>query len=262
MKSYKGVVFFDLDGTLFDDDKNVSDRNLLALDLLRENDILPIICTGRNQFEIQDLIDQGKFDSFVTANGSYVVFEGKPINIQEIPEKINGELVTFASYFHEEVAFYNNVGCAVTSDSKIVDDNYKALGLEKVVDPDFYKNNTINFTFIYTPVGENDHQSRYEEIFGSDLTFYRNNPRGLDVVLNGVSKASGIENILGYAGFEDIPTYAFGDGNNDVPMFKLVDNPICMRNGLTVAKENAKYITKEDNNHSGVYYQLRELKLI
>lgn len=262
MKKYKGIVFFDLDGTLFNDDKVVSDRNLLALDLLRENNILPVIATGRNQFEIDNLIKKGKFDSFITANGSYVVFEGQPIDVQEIPEKINSDLVAFASHFHEEVAFYNNLGCAVTGDSQMVDDNYKALGLKKVIDPDFYKKNTINFSFVYTPVGENDHQAKYEEIFGSSLTFYRNNPRGLDVVLKGVSKAGGITSLIEHADLHGIPTYAFGDGINDIPMFERVDNPIAMRNGLTVAKENAKYITKEDNNHSGIYFELRDLKLI
>ncbi|MFD1471931.1 Cof-type HAD-IIB family hydrolase [Companilactobacillus mishanensis] len=260
--SYKGAVFFDLDGTLFDDDKHVSDRNLLALDLLRENDILPIIATGRNQFEISDTIEAGKFDSFITANGSYVVLEGKPIDVQVIPEQINTNLVAYASHFNEEVAFYNNVGCAVSGDNKLVDENYKALGLKKIIDPDYYKNHDINFSFVYTPVGEDDHQKGYEEIFGRDLTFYRNNPRGLDVVLKGVSKAGGIISLIEHAGLEGIPTYAFGDGNNDIPMFKHVDNPIAMRNGLTIAKQNAKYITKEDNNHSGIYYELRDLKLI
>lgn len=262
MKSYKGVVFFDLDGTLFDDDKHVSDRNLLALDLLRENDILPVIATGRNEFEIANLIKEGKFDSFMTANGSYVVFENKAIDVQEIPISVNKDLVDFASHFNEEVAFYNNVGCAVTGDNQLVTDNYKALRLEKIIDPDFYKENTINFSFVYTPVGEDDHQAKYEEIFGSTLTFYRNNPRGLDVVLKGVSKAGGITSLIQRAGLTGVPTYAFGDGNNDIPMFKKVDNPIAMVNGLSVAKQNAKYITKEDNNHSGIYYELRDLRLI
>lgn len=262
MKHYKGVVFFDLDGTLFDDDKRVSDRNLLSLDMLRENDILPVIATGRNQFEIADLIKEGNFDSFITANGSYVVFEGKPIDIREIPEKVDSQLVTFAKNFDEEVAFYNNKACAVTGDNQLVTDNYKALRLEKVIDPDFYKNNQINFAFVYTPVGVDDHQDKYEEIFGEELTFYRNNPRGIDVVLSGVSKAEGIRSLIKEAGLDGIPTYAFGDGNNDIPMFKEVDNPIAMRNGLAVAKQNAKYVTREDNNHSGVYYQLRDLRLI
>ncbi|WP_125707715.1 Cof-type HAD-IIB family hydrolase [Companilactobacillus zhongbaensis] len=262
MKKYKGIVFFDLDGTLFNDDKQVSDRNLLALDLLRENDILPVIATGRNEFEIENLIKKAKFDSFITANGSYVVFENKPIVVEEIPTKVNEELLAFASHYNEEVAFYNNKECAVSADSPMVDDNYKALGLEKIIDPDFYKNNQINFSFVYTPEGKNDHQDKYEEIFGSQLTFYRNNPRGLDVVLKGVSKAGGITSLIEEADLQGIPTYAFGDGNNDIPMFKKVDNPIAMINGLSVAKENAKFITKEDNNHSGIYYELRELRLI
>ncbi|MBP0485245.1 HAD-IIB family hydrolase, partial [Sagittula salina] len=71
---YKAVVFFDLDGTLFDNQKNVSDDNIAAINQLRENNILPVISTGRNIFEIQYVIDATGINSLVSANGSYVQY--------------------------------------------------------------------------------------------------------------------------------------------------------------------------------------------
>ncbi len=75
----KRLYFFDLDGTLFDNEKNVSDENVAAINELRENNILPVISTGRNIFEIQYVIDATGINSLVSANGSYVQYEGKKI---------------------------------------------------------------------------------------------------------------------------------------------------------------------------------------
>lgn len=63
----------------FDNEKNVSKENIAAVNELRENNILPIISTGRNIFEIQYVIDETGINSLVSANGSYVQYEGKKI---------------------------------------------------------------------------------------------------------------------------------------------------------------------------------------
>ena len=53
----------------------------------------------------------------------------------------------------------------------------------------------------------------------------------------------------------NIPTdeiLVFGDGNNDLEMLSKFNNSVCMSNGSKKAKKIAKYITKKDNNNSGV----------
>ena len=47
-------------------------------------------------------------------------------------------------------------------------------------------------------------------------------------------------------------TAAFGDGDNDLEMLSEFSNSVCMSNGTQKAKKLAKYITKKDNNNSGV----------
>ena len=43
-----------------------------------------------------------------------------------------------------------------------------------------------------------------------------------------------------------------GDGDNDLEMLSKFPNSICMSNGTEKAKKLARYITKKDNNNSGV----------
>lgn len=51
---YKAVVFFDLDQTLLNDDKQVPPENVAALKALEANQILPVIATGRNYYELAE----------------------------------------------------------------------------------------------------------------------------------------------------------------------------------------------------------------
>ncbi|KLD57675.1 hypothetical protein WP50_31955 [Lactiplantibacillus plantarum] len=66
---YQAVVFFDLDGTLMQDDKTVAASSVRAIQQLRANHVLPVIATGRNVFEVQDVMTTTGIDSIVSANG-------------------------------------------------------------------------------------------------------------------------------------------------------------------------------------------------
>ena len=53
----------------------------------------------------------------------------------------------------------------------------------------------------------------------------------------------------------------FGDGENDLSMFDVVDYPIAMGNAMDTVKKAAFDITL-DNNHDGIAYYLREKHII
>ena len=43
-----------------------------------------------------------------------------------------------------------------------------------------------------------------------------------------------------------------GDAGNDLSMIEKSGIGVCMNNGFDYVKKSANYITKNDNNHSGV----------
>lgn len=110
-------------------------------------------------------------------------------------------------------------------------------------------------------VTNTDLDTEYEDAFGDVLTFYRNSPYSIDVVVHGVSKATGIKQLIDTAGLRGIPTYAFGDGNNDIPMLDYVDHPVVMGNGLSNVKPHGEFITTKNTDH-GIVNGLKHFNLI
>jgi Cof subfamily protein (haloacid dehalogenase superfamily) len=254
---YKAVVFFDLDGTLFDNQKNVSDDNIAAINQLRQNNILPVISTGRNIFEIQYVIDATGIDSLVSANGSYVQYEGKKLKAEQISQDVIEEILAFAKDQGDVISFYNNQEFALTAENDLTKVNYRLLRLTPHVDPDFYKTHEVNFLNVFNY----DKDKLYQEAFAGRLSLVRNNPRCLDTMKWGISKQTGIQALLKTANLGDIPTYAFGDQLNDLQMFAEVDYPIAMGNGHPDAKAKASFVTKSNIN-GGIVYGLQHYGLI
>nr|WP_243685814.1 HAD hydrolase family protein [Lentilactobacillus rapi] len=77
----------------------------------------------------------------------------------------------------------------------------------------------------------------------------------------GALKKRGIQELIKNANLDGIPTYAFGDGNNDIPMLDYVDHPVVMGNGLDRVKEYAEYITTKNSDH-GIVNGLKHYDLL
>ena len=71
-------VFFDIDGTLWDDKMIVPESTKVALKKLQENGHKAFICTGRARGNVNDpQFDEIGFDGFIAACGNHVEMDGK-----------------------------------------------------------------------------------------------------------------------------------------------------------------------------------------
>lgn len=75
--SDKKIIFFDIDGTLLDDDKKMPLTAEKAVFALKELGHEVAIATGRAPFMFKDIREQLEIDSYVSFNGQYVVLRGK-----------------------------------------------------------------------------------------------------------------------------------------------------------------------------------------
>lgn len=256
--TYKGLVFFDLDGTLYNEQSTVDDAVAIAIRQLRANHYLPIISTGRSPIEIQDALAKTGIDSFITLNGSYIQFEGQPVYQGAIPTEVVQEVVTTAEAAGEAIAFYDEKAIRITRVTPTTQAAYDFVNAPvPSVDPEYYQNNSIYMLLILT---ENN-DIAYTSPLSQALTFYRNGPYSIDTVKHGCSKQTGIKRLIESQGLTGIPTYAFGDGPNDLPMLAYVDYPTAMGNGIEAAKAQAQYITSK-NTEGGIIEGLRHWDLI
>ena len=84
---------------------------------------------------------------------------------------------------------------------------------------------------------------------------------GADIIPNGSSKANGINKIVEKMGYKKENMYAFGDGDNDAEMFKVVGTSVAMGNASKIAKDNATFVTDTIDN-DGLYRAVKKIGLI
>lgn len=82
-----------------------------------------------------------------------------------------------------------------------------------------------------------------------------------DIYPPGFSKGEAVEYLYKYLDISYENTYAFGDGQNDKEMMKLVKYSTVMGNAVPEIKKTAYMIT-ENVNDDGIYKALKKYKLI
>ncbi|RKS85839.1 hypothetical protein DES39_1255 [Orbus hercynius] len=254
----KAIVFFDLDGTLLTRDVTVASSTIDAINHLYENNIMPIIATGRTVCEVQHIMQQAKINSIVAMNGQSVFYQGEHIFSNNIDKHVIERLVDFSkTQTNIPLAFYNDKIMRISELGEPAEIFYHYLKQSiPPVDNDIYRQEPIQMMLLLCQSGEEQYIKQFPE-----LNFIRNTPYCVDVFNHGGSKAFGIKKLLENKGFLDVPTYAFGDGLNDIEMFKMVDHSIAMGNSVEPLKQLAEFIT-DDNNHHGIANALKKLGLI
>lgn len=257
MKDFQAVTFFDLDGTLLDEHSQITPEVAQAMQDLRSNGVLPVIATGRTNTEVYHIADAAGISSLITMNGQHVVFEGKKIFSSEIAPEVCARLKAATKAHGHELGFYNADHIRVTDKTPMAIAAYNVIhSAVPDIDPDFYEKEPINMLLVLSEDGDEAYHAAFPE-----LTFYRNGPYSIDIVAKGGSKGEGVRQFVKALQLEGLPTYAFGDGMNDLDLFKACEHRIAMGNAKPALKELATHITAK-NTEGGIIQALRHFKLI
>lgn len=253
------IVFFDIDGTLLDHDKNLPASAKESIIKLKENGVFVAIATGRAPFMFESLRRELEIDSFVSFNGQYVVFENEAI----YQNPLNGfkieELYLTAKEKAHPLVFMNHK----TMKSTVMHHEHIeiSLGELKFVHPDhdaeFHVNRDLYQTLLFCKEGEEEF---YKENY-PEFTFIRWHPYSVDVLPAGGSKAEGIKKLTDRLGFKPEDVFAFGDGFNDFEMLKAAGTGVAMGNAVAELKEHANFVTTNVDD-DGIWHGLKHLKLI
>jgi Cof subfamily protein (haloacid dehalogenase superfamily) len=256
--AYK-IVFFDIDGTLLNEEARIPLDTKVAIRKLKERNIEVAFATGRAPFHFKHIAEELEIDSFVSFNGSYVVYNGEVIYENTMDQASLELLETHANQFKHPIVYLSHENCfANHPQHPYIIESFQSLKLEAPdYHPHYWKETKIYQALLYCQEHEEIH---YHGKF-ADLTFIRWHRLSMDVLQTGISKARGIAAMLHHLKLSPDEAVAFGDGLNDKEMLSYVGMGIAMGNAHEKVKPFAKFTTKHMND-VGIQYGLRRLQLI
>ncbi len=271
--TYKMVVL-DLDGTLLNDEKLISDKNEYILYDLHNKGVEIVIATGRNYYMAKKLTEKikGVEPVILSNNGSVVRRSGNDevLNYNYLNpayfDKIYNEGLkrNLNPFIH--VDEYNN-GYDIIYEKEEFEKEYSGY-----IKKDYNRAKLIKFNPLKTnkilSVCYFDEYNKLKD-FGEKMT----NQKDYNTIFNRNLGNLSLLEFLHLKGCKwcSLKTYAeqksikpeeiisIGDDNNDIEMLKNTGMGIAMINGTDDIKKAAKRISKYDNNSSGVYYELSKI---
>lgn len=101
------------------------------------------------------------------------------------------------------------------------------------------------------------YEKELQEKYSREASVYRSEPFFVEVMPQGVSKASSIEHMLPVLGVDREHVICCGDGYNDISMIRYAGLGVAMANAQPAVKEAADYITAS-NDEDGIVQVIRE----
>ncbi len=256
------AIFFDIDGTLVGfKSKVISDRTIEALQKLRDQGIMLIICSGRPRNLIHNLKDF-KFDGYITMNGTHVEYGDEVLLQMPLCQKSAVEVSRICEENHIPVVGFSSSESGINFENEVTGRLNRLLDIESfpiVPMVSFAQEHSI---FQYTVYVKSEDIDRY---FGKadpvGIAWHRWHPEMADIIPFGTSKAVGVEAMIRHLGIERSETLSFGDGGNDIPMFRATGLGVAMGNASEEVKAVADYVTS-DADADGIVSALNYFGLV
>lgn len=267
MKDCKGIVFFDVDGTLIDCFKGISaptESTRKSIKKLKENKFLTILATGRPKSCIDENLLNLGLDGYIASNGAYADFKEDIIFDYPID---NEKLSEILDYFKE-----NNIDYMLEGHEMNYISSYENKKLMELLEgaklnmdyiTDKWDRNKVKTSKIIIVNNENNEIfEKVSEKYKDGFTFMKH-PMGVsfEMYLSKYTKGYGVKQLVNKLGIDMDKTYAFGDGENDIEMFQVVKHGIAM-GGYHEKLEAVAYDFTENVENEGITKGLEKLELI
>lgn len=267
---YKLLVL-DVDGTLLNDEREISKRTLAALLKVQQMGVRIVLASGRPTYGLMPLaktLELGNYGGFILSyNGCQIIRAQNGEILFE--RRINPEMLPYL----EKKARKNGFAIFTYHDDTLITDspdneyikNEALLNNLKIIKEDEFST-AIDFAPCKCMLVSDKEEAligleqHWEKRLAGTLDAFRSEPYFLEVVPCGVNKANTLGALLEHLGVTREEVIAIGDGVCDVVMLQLAGMGVAMGHSQDSVKVCADYVTAS-NEEDGVALAVEKLIL-
>jgi hypothetical protein len=269
------LIVIDLDGTLLDHNKKISDDNIKALKRSIEKGVEVSISTGRSYISAKEYIKQLELDIPVVYQNGALILHGADKNrilrAIKLDSTLAQNIITEAKKVQVNFVLYRDFF------------EFPDMYVEAFPDTpyaSYYEYNSFRIRVCDNVVDHIDHDGVVEvalegperkilevvekiESFSERISVVKNstleNHSFYEFFGPGVRKSIGLNYLRNVSGIEKNEVAYIGDNYNDLDVMKEASFSVAMKNAPEDVKKHADYVTSKTNDESGVAEAVEKL---
>ena len=275
--NYKMIVL-DLDGTLTNRDKVITDKTRQALMEAQKRGKKVVLASGRPTYGVVPLAEElelGKYGGCILSFAPAVEYPcGRYgshwsaacfVVQKKLPAEANRKIIGLAQ--EERVS-----SILTYQDGLIITDNEECPYVKIEAGINHLKVRQVGSMADYVDFSvpkflmcdDGDYlaltEARVKAALGRDFSVYRSEPFFLEILPKGIDKAQSLSQLLKVLGIEREEMIACGDGYNDISMIQYAGLGVAMENAVLPVRKAADYVTLS-NNDDGVAHVVEKFLL-
>ncbi len=255
------IIFSDLDGTLLNDVRQISDLTVSTLsDVVKNNDLFFSIASGRPpQFvgEIAARFNLGERARYHACYNGGVIFdalEKRVVSEQVFDLEVAHEIISFLIGMSERIVVFTDDKIFTNQGLEFLQATYGNQAAQ--LDFDSFNPNKI-YKILTGGFDQKSLPVRFLNLAEFSLYNPREDKISAEISPLGVNKGSGLQRICEILHIPLENTLAFGDSTNDHEMLKLAGKGVSLANGTAVAKHAADEVYHLSSDQDGVASYLK-----
>lgn len=248
------LIASDMDGTLLDENGQVPPETFGLILALRERGVRFVASSGRRYDRLCDFFSPVKDRmDFVASNGAQVFADGVQIDREVYSHLAIRRLAkTVAMFPNMHLALFDRTKSYLLDDEdKFVREVDKDLpNVERIYELPSPQVSIIKASIFCDDGNVMDNAYVLQRELGGLFTFAPSGSSYIDVMQPGISKASGIAQVMEYHGIDASEVMAFGDAMNDYEIIRFVGTGCAMANGRPALRAVADRVIGSNVEHA------------
>ncbi|MDP4084322.1 MAG: Cof-type HAD-IIB family hydrolase [Bacillota bacterium] len=235
------LIALDMDGTLLNDEREISLANRQAIRDVQEKGIYVVLSTGRSILKCRHHAKSLELSSYlVTVNGSEIWDDKEDLVERKIVQPVDIQFMWELSKQHK-LKFW-----AIST----------SQNWHNEMPEDIHSVDWLKFGFYV-----DDHNTK--ELIINTLQkknifeISNSHPKNIEVNALGINKANGLKTVCSKLGIQMEQVMAIGDSQNDLAMIQEAGIGVAMGNAQEIVKKAADWVTNT-NNEDGVALAIRK----